>query len=384
MISLIRNLVPCSSPLDRLTTGTHGRRCWATSSSACGSPATARPSPARRPGARPARGRRWPAAPRAGCSRPGTIAVHVLGVDLLGQLGPPGPQRGRRVLRGERRHRRPPRTRADHRHPDVHGDGAYRSVPTTSAGRPPGGPERMCGVNGPIGTTCTRSSPGAATPIPGLWRSALSASGRSCDPWLGDGPAAVLVPVKAFRAAKVRLVAGPRRQPSAPTLARAWRRGWSARRRAAAGGGGLRRRRRSAPGPAAVGAQVLWRPGRGLNGAVEAGVADLAAQGFAQVIVAHADLPLASELAWLASYDGVTSSLIGTATAPTPAACRPPPGSASPTARARSLRHCRRGSATRARTAPRARPVAGVGRRPARRSRLTTTVEPAVCADHTP
>jgi len=53
-------------------------------------------------------------------------------------------------------------------------------------------------------------------------------------------------------------------------------------------------------------ASVLLRPGRGLNGAVADGVEHLAAEGFAQVIVAHADLPLATTLGWLADFDGVT------------------------------------------------------------------------------
>jgi 2-phospho-L-lactate/phosphoenolpyruvate guanylyltransferase len=54
------------------------------------------------------------------------------------------------------------------------------------------------------------------------------------------------------------------------------------------------------------GAQVLWRPGRGLNGAVADGVDHLARLGFVQVIVAHADLPHALDLAWVAEFDGVT------------------------------------------------------------------------------
>ena len=45
-----------------------------------------------------------------------------------------------------------------------------------------------------------------------------------------------------------------------------------------------------------VGAQVLWKPGRGLNGAVTEGVADLRASGVNVVIVAHADLPHAEDL----------------------------------------------------------------------------------------
>jgi 2-phospho-L-lactate guanylyltransferase len=54
------------------------------------------------------------------------------------------------------------------------------------------------------------------------------------------------------------------------------------------------------------GATVISEPGRGLNGAVTLGVEHLAASGFEQVIVAHADLPLATSLAWLADLDGIT------------------------------------------------------------------------------
>jgi 2-phospho-L-lactate guanylyltransferase len=53
-------------------------------------------------------------------------------------------------------------------------------------------------------------------------------------------------------------------------------------------------------------AQVVWAPGRGLDGAVLDGVAALAAQGATRVIVAHADLPLASDLRWVARFPGVT------------------------------------------------------------------------------
>lgn len=55
-----------------------------------------------------------------------------------------------------------------------------------------------------------------------------------------------------------------------------------------------------------VGAEVFWRPERGLNGAVADGVARFAARGFDRVIVAHADLPLADSLAWVADAEGVT------------------------------------------------------------------------------
>ncbi len=114
----------------------------------------------------------------------------------------------------------------------------------------------------------------------------------------------VLVPVKAFGAAKARL---------APTLDAAGRealaRAMAARVLAAAD-----------PLPVAVvcddaevarwaadhGALVLPEPGRGLNGAVEAGVERLAAAGAFEVLVAHADLPFAHDVAQLAGFEGVT------------------------------------------------------------------------------
>jgi 2-phospho-L-lactate guanylyltransferase len=55
-----------------------------------------------------------------------------------------------------------------------------------------------------------------------------------------------------------------------------------------------------------AGASVIWRPGRGLNAAVADGVTQLAADGFVRVIVAHADLPHALDLTWVADFDGVT------------------------------------------------------------------------------
>ena len=54
------------------------------------------------------------------------------------------------------------------------------------------------------------------------------------------------------------------------------------------------------------GARVVWTPGLGLDGAVAEGVRRLAAGGAARVIVAHADLPLAVDLAWVGRFDGVT------------------------------------------------------------------------------
>lgn len=120
--------------------------------------------------------------------------------------------------------------------------------------------------------------------------------------WLG--PAAVLVPIKAFSDAKVRLA------PALPAARRAdLARSMAATVIAAA-----------QPLPTAVvcddlevatwararGALVVWEPGRGLNGAVEAGVAQLRGVGVERVIVAHADLPRAGGLSALADGAGVT------------------------------------------------------------------------------
>jgi 2-phospho-L-lactate guanylyltransferase len=115
----------------------------------------------------------------------------------------------------------------------------------------------------------------------------------------------VVVPVKAFARAKVRLapaLSAPEREDLARRMAE-------------------QVLRAAAPLPVTVvcdeedvrawagahGARVVWCPGRGLNGAVADGVAALAAEGIDRVIVAHADLPLARSLAWLAQgAEGVT------------------------------------------------------------------------------
>ena len=116
--------------------------------------------------------------------------------------------------------------------------------------------------------------------------------------------AAVLVPVKAFARAKLRLAPaldGPARE----ALARAM---------------GARVVAAAAPLPVTVvcddddvaawararGASVVWAPGRGLNGAVANGVEHLAACGVDRAVVAHGDLPLAAGLARLADRTGVT------------------------------------------------------------------------------
>ncbi len=55
-----------------------------------------------------------------------------------------------------------------------------------------------------------------------------------------------------------------------------------------------------------AGARVVWCPGRGLNGAVADGVAALRSDGVSMAVVAHADLPLARRLDWVAEFPGVT------------------------------------------------------------------------------
>jgi 2-phospho-L-lactate guanylyltransferase len=118
------------------------------------------------------------------------------------------------------------------------------------------------------------------------------------------GPTAVLVPVKAFAEAKRRL---------APALAPAERTA-------------LARRMAdhvlttAPPLPVAVvcddeevaawardrHALVVWAADQGLNGAVEIGIAALARLGVERAIVAHADLPFAGPLEWVAGFGGIT------------------------------------------------------------------------------
>lgn len=55
------------------------------------------------------------------------------------------------------------------------------------------------------------------------------------------------------------------------------------------------------------GADVAWTPGTDLNGSVTAAVAALAASGFDRVVVAHADLPKARDLAIVVGVGGVVA-----------------------------------------------------------------------------
>lgn len=118
------------------------------------------------------------------------------------------------------------------------------------------------------------------------------------------GATAVLIPVKAFDLAKGRLAGAldPQRRAE---LARTMAEGVVA-----------------AAGPLPVfvvcasdevaawatgaGAEVIRFEPPGLNPAVTHGAAELARRGFDHLIVAHGDLPLARELAWVADFDGVT------------------------------------------------------------------------------
>jgi 2-phospho-L-lactate guanylyltransferase len=115
--------------------------------------------------------------------------------------------------------------------------------------------------------------------------------------------AAVVVPVKAFHAAKLRLA--PALSPEArAALAREM---------------ATRVVRAAGPLPVLVvcddetvrswaievGATAHWTPGLGLIGAVEAGVDAAAASGADRVLVAHADLPLATGLSHVVGTDGV-------------------------------------------------------------------------------
>lgn len=108
---------------------------------------------------------------------------------------------------------------------------------------------------------------------------------------------AVLVPIKAFSEAKVRL-AGVLNAADRAALARSLAAGVIA----AAGDMAVSvvcDDPEVADWARARGASVIWTPARGLNAAVAEGVSALAADGVALVTVAHADLPLVTSLAGL-------------------------------------------------------------------------------------
>lgn len=112
----------------------------------------------------------------------------------------------------------------------------------------------------------------------------------------------VLVPVKAFHQAKVRLA------PSLSAAARAELARRMAERVVAAAHGlavwVVCDDDAVADWARTAGASVSWQPGVGLNEAVNTAVAVRGEAGVARVIVAHGDLPLARDLRWLADEPG--------------------------------------------------------------------------------
>lgn len=116
--------------------------------------------------------------------------------------------------------------------------------------------------------------------------------------------AAVLVPIKAFHQGKQRL-SGHLAAADRERLARAMAV------RVVAAGGGL---------PVFVacdddavaawatdhGAEVLWTPGLGLNGAIDHGVTTITGKGIDHVVISHSDLPLADRLDRLVRPGAVT------------------------------------------------------------------------------
>jgi 2-phospho-L-lactate/phosphoenolpyruvate guanylyltransferase len=123
-------------------------------------------------------------------------------------------------------------------------------------------------------------------------------------PSLRLGSRAVLVPVKAFSDAKVRLAAALTPADRA-ILAR------SMAERVVAAARGLPVAvvcddREVATWARELGALVIWEPGQGLNRAVDGGVRRLHGLGVEHVTVAHADLPLATDLRWVGRFVGVT------------------------------------------------------------------------------
>ena len=115
--------------------------------------------------------------------------------------------------------------------------------------------------------------------------------------------AAIVVPVKAFHQAKVRLA------PALDASARAALARSMATQVVKAGGDLTVTVVCDDPAvhdwALETGAKVLWTPGLGLDGAVEAGVEAAAADGAERVLVAHADLPMATDLAHVMGRTGV-------------------------------------------------------------------------------
>ena len=54
------------------------------------------------------------------------------------------------------------------------------------------------------------------------------------------------------------------------------------------------------------GAEVLWCPGMGLNGAIDTSRQTIAGKGFDHIVIAHSDLPFATDLARIAAAGTIT------------------------------------------------------------------------------
>lgn len=105
---------------------------------------------------------------------------------------------------------------------------------------------------------------------------------------------AVLVPVKSFRQAKARLT-GALRPAERHDLAR-WMVGQVLAAASPYAVFVACDDDEVADWAAAEGAEVLWSPGMGLNGAVDGGVSTISGKGYSAVVISHGDLPLARTL----------------------------------------------------------------------------------------
>ena len=339
------------------------------------------------------RGRRVAGQDLLGQVRAGEHAVGVAGQHLVDDLGHAQPAALLEAL-GEADHRHPgPQVLADllergaeavGRHAHDHqvglappprpasrwpaGRGAGRSRPGSARSGGRRGCRRPPRDRGPTARSRCCGPAGARPSCPTIRPRSRRRRSSSRNPRLGPWPTAPSPCWCRSRPSPGQAAPGARaRRPARAELARSMATNVVQRGGPAARLGGVRRRRGGGLGGRASGPRCIWRPGRGLNGAVTDGVDQLAALGYDQVIVAHADLPHALDLAWVADFDGVT--LVpdrhddGTNVACVPdrrrvrlrlrgRLVRPPPGRGRPPGPA---------AAGRARAAPR------LGRRPARR-----------------
>jgi 2-phospho-L-lactate/phosphoenolpyruvate guanylyltransferase len=157
--------------------------------------------------------------------------------------------------------------------------------------------------DGDVSGASRRHGPPGATAAASFSRGPQERSRRDARPDATAEAAVVVVPVKAFSKAKMRLAGVLSPQERAGLARKMAEHVLSA----------------SKPLPVVVvcddveveewaeglGARPLPEPGRGLNGAVKAAFDQLGKEGYERLVVAHADLPLASELAWLADVEGI-------------------------------------------------------------------------------